>query len=137
MKKFLITTVVLFSFFVVSAQTKNHKIVYDLSSSDTADYSTVIRQFNNILRIAPDAELEVVCHGKAIFMMVKDSTAFEERMKELKTKAKVYFKVCNNSMRRYGVTPAQLVSLAEVVPVAILELSDKQQQGWSYIRVGH
>ena len=137
MKKFLITAVVLFSYFIVSAQTKNHKIIFDLSSSDTSDYSSVIRQFNNILREAPDTELEVVCHGKAIYMMVKDSTAFEARMKDLKGKAKVYFKVCNNSMKRYGVTAAQLVPLAEVVPVSILELSEKQQQGWSYIRTGH
>jgi intracellular sulfur oxidation DsrE/DsrF family protein len=27
--------------------------------------------------------------------------------------------------------------MAEIVPVAILELSEKQMKGWSYIKAGH
>lgn len=137
MKKLLAFAVTIFIVFAVAAQTTHHKIVFDLASADTSDHSSVLRQFNNVLREAPDTELEVVCHGKAIYMLVKDSSSFEARMKELKGKAKVSFKICNNSMRRYGVTAAQLFPFAEVVPVSILELSEKQQQGWSYIRAGH
>ena len=54
-------------------------------------------------------------------------------MKDLQSKAKVSFKVCANSMKRLGIDKSQLIGIAEVVPVAILELSSKQQQGWSYI----
>jgi len=135
MKKSLLLASFLFFIGVLNAQ--QHKIVYDLSSADTSDQSTVLRQFNNILKEAPTAELEVVCHGQAIYMFVKDKAVMEERMKELVKKGKISFKVCANSMRRYGIDKSQLIPLAEVVPVAILELSSKQQQGWSYIRAGH
>jgi intracellular sulfur oxidation DsrE/DsrF family protein len=124
-------------FFSVAASAQSHKIVFDLSSEDTADHSTVLRQFNNVLKAAPDTELEVVCHGNSVYMLVKGKAFFEDRMKELQQKGKVYFRVCANSMRRLGVDKSQLISLAEVVPVAILELSTRQQQGWSYIRAGH
>jgi intracellular sulfur oxidation DsrE/DsrF family protein len=70
-------------------------------------------------------------------MLVKDKAVMEERMKELVKRGKISFKVCANSMRRYGIDKSQLIPLAEVVPVAILELSTKQQQGWSYIKAGH
>lgn len=137
LKKLFFLFPFLFIILAIQAQKNSYKIVYDLVSSDTADHSTVLRQFNNILKEAPTAELEVVCHGQAVFMLVGDKAFFENRMKELQTKGKVSFKICANSMRRYGVDKSQLLSLAEVVPVAILELASKQQEGWSYIKAGH
>ena len=122
---------------VCALNAQQHKIVYDLSSSDTSDHSIVLRQFNNILKEAPDAQLEVVCHGGGVYMLVKNKTILEEKMNELVKRGKISFKICANSMRRYSIDKSELISLAEVVPVAMLELSSKQQQGWSYIRAGH
>lgn len=136
MQKIFFLLIILFSSISLSAQSK-HKIVFDLASADTAAHSGMLRQLNNVLREAPDAELEVVCHGPAVYMLVKDKTILEEKMKELITKAAVSFKVCANSMRRLGVDKSQLISLAEIVPVAMLELAKKQKEGWSYIWAGH
>lgn len=119
------------------SQEKKFKIVYDLVSADTADYSAVVRQFNNILKVAPDAELEVVCHGPALAMVMKEKSNVAEGMEALRLKAKVSFKACANSMRRMKVEPSQLLPQADIVPVAILELAEKQMEGWSYIKAGH
>lgn len=119
------------------SQEKKFKIVYDLVSADTADYSAVVRQFNNILKLAPDAELEVVCHGPALAMVMKEKSNVAEGMETLRVKAKVSFKACANSMRRMKVEPSQLLPQADIVPVAILELAEKQMEGWSYIKAGH
>ncbi len=132
-----ISFTLLFSLLLLAGKAQvHHKIVFDLTSKDTANQSRLLRQFNNVLKEAPDAELEVVCHGYAVNMVVKSQTVFEEQMKELAKKGKVSFKVCANSMKRLGVDKSQLIPLAEVVPMAILELSAKQQQGWSYIWSG-
>ena len=133
-KQLLILLILTMGSAIVVAQ--NHKIVYDLNSGDTATQFKVLRQFGNILREAPDTELEVVCHGFAVNMMVKGKATYETQMKDLQGKAKVSFKVCANSMKRLNIDKSQLISIAEVVPVAILELSSKQQQGWSYIWAG-
>lgn len=122
---------------VVNGQNKQYKIVFDLSSSDTADQSTVLRQFNNVLKAAPGTQLEVVCHGQAAYMLVKNKGYFEERMNELKGKGNVTYKVCANSMKRLNIDKNDLMPIAEIVPVAILELSEKQLKGWSYIKAGH
>jgi uncharacterized protein len=137
MKRIFFSLAVLFFSLSVSAQNKLHKIVFDLVSGDTADQSAVLRQFNNVLKVDPDAELEVVCHGPSIYMLVKSKTVLEDKMSELKAKGKVAFKICANSMKRLKVDKSELIGLAEVVPVAILELAEKQQEGWSYIKAGH
>lgn len=137
MRNLLLALFLLTGATVANAQNKQHKIVYDLSSSDTAEQSTVLRQFNNVLKAAPGTQLEVVCHGQAAYMLVKKKGYFEERMNELKGKGKVTYKVCANSMKRLNIDKDDLMPIAEIVPVAILELSEKQMKGWSYIKAGH
>ena len=137
MYKIFLSAVLLITTINVNAQTDQHKIVFDLSSADTATHSTVLRQFTNVLKAAPDTELELVCHGQAVNMFVKDKLYLEEKIKELKSKAKVSFKVCANSLRRYNIDKSLVSDLAEIVPVAMLELASKQKQGWSYIKAGN
>ncbi len=120
---------------IVSAQQKPHKIIYDISSADTAAQSTIFRQFNNMLNVAPDTKIEVVYHGKAIKGVVRDSTFFSEQVK-LALQRGVIFSACNNSLKRVKVDPSRVLPGVQVVPVAILELSGKQQDGWSYIKAG-
>jgi uncharacterized protein len=136
MQKFIVIICFFISPLAVNAQDENHKLVFDLSSSDTAVQSTMLRQFNNILKAAPNTSLEAVCHGPAIYMLVKSKQFFEERMNDLIKKGNVTFKVCANSMKRLNVDKSELISFGEVVPVAMLELSGKQMTGWSYIKAG-
>ncbi|MBL7751316.1 MAG: DsrE family protein [Chitinophagaceae bacterium] len=136
MKRFPFLLLLLISFSLF-AQEKKHRIVYDLVSADTADYSAVVRQFNNILKVSPEAELEVVCHGPALNMLIKDKSNVADGMESLRLRGKVSFKACANSMRRMKVEASQLLPLADIVPVAILELAERQMDGWSYIKAGH
>ena len=137
MYKFFLSAALVIATISVNAQTDHQKIIFDLNDNDTASHSAVLRNFSNVLKAAPDTELELVCHGAAINMFVKDKFYFEEKIKELKTKGKVSFKVCANSMKRLNVDKSQLSDLAEIVPVAILELAAKQKEGWSYIKAGN
>lgn len=136
MNKYFLTLIFFAGSISVQAQTEQHKIVFDLNNKDTAIHNTVLRQFNNVLKEAPGTELELVCHGQAIYMFVKDKLFFAEQIKELKSKGKVRFKVCANALRRYNVDQTLITELAEIVPTAIIELSTRQKQGWSYIKAG-
>jgi intracellular sulfur oxidation DsrE/DsrF family protein len=137
MYKFLLSVALLIAAINVTGQTEHQKIVFDLNSGDTSAHSTVLRQFSNVLKAAPDTELELVCHGAAINMFVKDKLYLEEKIKELKSKGKANFKVCANSLKRLNVDKSQVSDLAEIVPVAMLELALKQKEGWSYIKAGN
>ena len=119
------------------AQKKQHKIVFDMAGSDTADHSAVIRQVNNILKSAPQTKVEVVFHGKAVYALVKDKTTVQDKIDDLVNNKHVIIAACNNSLNRLNLKKEDLISSAIVVPVAMLELMDKQEKGWSYIKAGH
>jgi len=119
------------------AQKKQHKIVFDMAGSDTADHTAVIRQVNNILKNSPQTKVEVVFHGKAVYALVKDKTTVQAKIDDLVNNKHVVIAACNNSLKRLNLTKDDLISSAIVVPVAMLELMDKQEKGWSYIKAGH
>jgi intracellular sulfur oxidation DsrE/DsrF family protein len=134
MKYFFLSIVMLISV-TVSGQQKLHKIVYDINSADTAAQSTLFRQCTNILTAAPDTKIEIVYHGQAINGLVTDISFFAEKVKAAQQKG-VVFAACNNSLKRVKIDPSRVLPGVVVVPVAILELSGKQQEGWSYIKAG-
>jgi intracellular sulfur oxidation DsrE/DsrF family protein len=53
------------------------------------------------------------------------------------TKPNVTFKVCAIALKNNSVDKSQLMPQVQVVPDAIRELVEKQQEGWGYIKVVH
>lgn len=138
MKKLFSTlTAILLFYFSIIAQITQHKIVFDFVKADTADFSVMIRQINNILKEAADTKVEVVCSGPGIFMLVDNKTNVRKEIEKLQSGFNVSFAVCANTMRNKNVDKSRLLPQAIVVPVAILEISSREQEGWSYIKAGH
>ena len=137
MKKiiFFIITIFLFTS-VIFAQQNQHKIVFDFTKADTASFSTIVRHAKNIMSMTGNAKLEVVCHGPGLDLLMKNKTTVQKEIEEL-NKLKVVFAACNETMKRRGVDKSQLLSQAIVVPAAILEISLKEQESWSYIKEGY
>jgi len=120
-----------------AAQKKTHKVVFEITSADTADHRTVLRQINNVLRDVPGTKVELVCHGPAIWMLVKEKTVLATDMDELKSKFGVSFAACNNSMKKNNIDKSQLAGVSNVVPNGVMEVVTKEEEGWSYIKAGH
>ena len=137
MKKIIFSIIAIFLFTsVIFAQQKQHKIVFDFTKADTASFSTIVRHAKNIMSMTGNAKLEVVCHGPGLDLLVKNKTTVQKEIEEL-NKLKVVFAACNETMKRRGIDKSQLLSQAIVVPAAILEISLKEQEGWSYIKEGY
>lgn len=136
MKKFSILLVVLIAAFATNAQTKKHRIIFDMAKIDTGYQAILMKQLNNTLTESPDAELEVVCYGPALSMLIKGRNSVEPQMKALTEKGKVSFVACANAMKIQNVKKEDLISFVTITPVALLELSSKQMEGWTYIKAG-
>lgn len=119
------------------AQEKQHQIVFDFTKGDTASFSTMIRQARNILLNSVNAKVEIVCHGPGIDLLVKDKTTVQNEIQELTTKYQIIFAACEATLKRTGIDRSRLLSQAIVVPIANLEISTKQQNGWTYIKAGY
>ncbi len=120
------------------AQQKEHKIVFEFTKGDTASFSTMMRQLNNITKATTgNAKLEVVCYGPGIYMLMTERTTVQQQIADFSQKYNVVFAACEASMQRQGIVKGQLLPQIVTVPLATLEISSKQQEGWSYIKAGY
>jgi uncharacterized protein len=135
MKKNSLLLSVLLMPVLAMAQTTPYKVVFDITSGDTAAHKTVIRQMKGISQSRPDAQLEVAIYGDALAMVMKDKSIISDAVQELSGNKKASFKVCGATMKRHNVDKTQLLPGVEVVPDAIFEIVTKQHEGWGYIKV--
>ena len=136
MKKAFLFIAACIYFSLALAQNKQHKIVFDFTKADTASFATVVRHARNIMSESANAKIEIVCHGPGLDLLLKDRSTVQNEIEAL-SKMHVVFAACETTMKRRGIVKDQLVPNAMTVPSAILEISLKQQQGWSYIKEGY
>ena len=117
------------------AQTAAYRVIFDITSGDTAAHKTVIRQIRGISQSRPDAQLEVAIYSDALGMVLKDKSIIADAIQELSSNKKASFKVCGVTMKRNNVDKSQLIPGVEIVPDAIYEIVAKQHEGWGYIKV--
>ena len=138
MKKITLSAVLVFFTSLIFAQQKEHRIVFEFTKGDTASFSTMMRQLNNITKaIGSNAKLEVVCYGPGLFMLMTEKTTVQQQIVDFNQKFNVVFAACEASMARQGIVKSQLIPQVVTVPLATLEISSKQQEGWSYIKAGY
>lgn len=135
MKKLFLPVLLILCTSSLFAQQNKLSVVWDLSNADTAVQGAVFRQINNARVQKPELQIEVVFHGQAVLSLLKEDKSFEARVKAAKEKG-VIIAVCNNSLRRLKIDPAQLMPETTVVPSAVVELIVKQSEGWSYLKAG-
>jgi len=113
---------------------KGLKIVFQLTSADTVIHQTLMSQLKNYFGVAPDLQVEVVCHGGGLEMLVKSSSVVQKEIKAYADKG-VSFVACEFAMKKRKITADQLVAGAGTVISGVLEIAKKQQEGWSYIKL--
>lgn len=112
-----------------------HKIVFQLTSSDTLSHKALMKQLNNIMTVAPTTKIEVVCHGPGLDMLLASKTTVREKIKASKNRG-VEFMACEFSIKERKLSKEDIISEAGFVPAGIIEIVSKQEAGWSYIKSG-
>lgn len=112
------------------------KVIFHVD--DAARWPLVLGNAENLLRAAKEkreeAEVEILANAAAVAQYVQQpDDALQQQMCAL-SKQKVRFAACNNSMRASGISPAALLSFVQVVPAGVLELAERQNGGYAYIK---
>jgi len=123
--------------FSANAQTPGYKVVFDMSSKDTVNQQTLIRELTLISQGNPAAKMEVVVYGQGLSLVTNGESAQHAAVQKLAADKNISFKVCAMTMKRNNVDKAGLLPGIQVVPDGIYEIVSKQQQGWGYIKVAH
>ena len=115
---------------------KKHRIVMQFSDGDSLSQASVVGQVKNIRAAWPNAEVEVVCHGPGLDLLINSKSKVADQVAAWNSQG-VVFAACNNTMKRRNVKKDDLIPAVVIVPSAIIELTLKQEKGWSYIKGGH
>lgn len=137
MKNILIIGLCLILPYFSQSQTKDYKVVFDITSKDTTDQKNVIRWLREISKSDANAKLEVVLYGKSLPMVVKNSPVTSDAVTELLANKNISFKVCGVAMKAHNIDKADLIPGVEIVPDGIYEIFSKQKEGWGYIKASH
>jgi intracellular sulfur oxidation DsrE/DsrF family protein len=141
MKIVLLISAIVFTSVLTYAQSsevidmKKHKIVFQFADSDSVAQVRVTQQVGNVLKLWPNAEIEIVCLAGGLDLLMTSKSKAPQEVSNWTAKG-IVFAACNNSMIARGVKKEDLLKVAVVVPSAIVELATKQEQGWSYFRSG-
>ena len=128
---------VLATVFCVHAQTAPYKVVFDMSSKDTVNQQSLIRELTLISEASPAAMMEVVIYGQGLSLVTNGESAQHTAVKQLLADKNISFKVCAMTMKRNNIDKSGLLPGVQVVPDGIYEIVSKQQAGWGYIKVAH
>ena len=112
-----------------------HRIVFQLATNDSMAHKQLMKQLANIKNVSPTTQLEAVCHGPGLDLLIAAKTTVADKIKSL-TEAGVVFQACEYSMKDRKVEKTDMVADASYVPYALLHISMRQEQGWSYIKSG-
>jgi intracellular sulfur oxidation DsrE/DsrF family protein len=120
-----------------SSQPKPYKVVFDLTSADPLDQRAVIRWIQEVSKVNPKTEMEVVMYARGLDLVLSGKTTMASEVAEAIKTANARFSVCAIAMKNQQVDKSQLLPNVQIVPDGIGELVAKQNAGWGYIKVGH
>ncbi len=109
------------------------KVVVHVNFSDSDQQGHGLKNVMNILKDAPDTQVEVVCHALGIGLVVKEQSKHAETVEALRKRG-VRFVACENTMRDRSIRKEDLLPGVGTVPSGALEVVRKQQQGYSYFK---
>lgn len=119
-----------------SKSTAVHRVVMQLSSGDSVVHKGLINNLRNLKAGWGDSvQVEVVVHGPGIDFVHKDRSTQQKEIQEMIDKG-IEIVVCKNTMTQKKVPADKLLPRIGIVPMGVGEIIMKQEQGWSYIKVG-
>ncbi len=110
------------------------KVVVHVNIPESGTQGAGLKNVANILKEAPDTEVEVVCHGAGIGLVEKARTDHAEAVEALIKKG-VRFVACENTMRQKSIRKEDLLPGVGTVPSGAVEVVRKQRrEGYAYFK---
>jgi intracellular sulfur oxidation DsrE/DsrF family protein len=110
------------------------KVVLQMSEADPAKWNLALNNAKNIQTDlgAANVDVEIVAYGPGIGMLKADSVVGNRVDEALGAGVKVL--ACENTMRNTKLDKADMLGKVAYVPSGVVEIMQKQQQGWAYLR---
>jgi intracellular sulfur oxidation DsrE/DsrF family protein len=120
--------------FAQSNATVQNRVVMQVSDADPGKWNLALNNARNLQADlgAANVEIEIVAYGPGIGMLKADSTVGNRIGDALGSGVKVA--ACENTMRGQKLAKSDMLSGISYVGAGVVEIMQRQQQGWAYIR---
>ena len=108
------------------------KVVFQVSDGDLAKWNLALNNAKNVQKDRKGAIIEIVVYGPGIGMLKADSEVAERVGEAVDSGVKVV--ACGNTMKSQNLTKDDMNSKIGYVQAGVVELMDRQMEGYSYIR---
>jgi len=81
-----------------------------------------------------NSKFEVVLYSGSYEMVLKEKSSVTHEIEELAKNPNVSFVLCQATMKRHKIQQSDLIPGVISVPDGILEIIQKQAEGWGYIK---
>ena len=114
--------------------TAKSRVVMQVSDGDAAKWNLALNNAKNLQADlgAGNVDIEIVAYGPGIGMLKSDSAVGTRVGEALASGVKVV--ACENTMRGQKLTKPDMLPDVGYVSAGVVEIMQKQQQGWAYIR---
>jgi len=111
-----------------------HKVVFQVSDAEPAKWNLALNNAKNVQQElgADKVEIEIVAYGPGIGMLKADALS-ANRVSEA-AQAGVKMVACENTMTVQKLTKADMNKDISYAPAGVVELMQRQSEGWAYIR---
>jgi len=113
---------------------RQNRVVMQVSDNDPAKWNLALNNARNLQSDlgASSVEIEIVAYGPGIGMLKAESVVGNRIAEALGKGVKV--SACENTMRGQKLTKPDMLDGIGYVPAGVVEIMQKQQQGWAYLR---
>jgi len=110
------------------------RVVMQVSDNDPAKWNLALNNAKNVQADlgAANVDIEIVAYGPGINMLKADSVVGNRVDEAVAAGVKVV--ACENTMRNQKLAKQDMLPKVDYVMAGVVELMQKQQQGWAYIR---
>jgi len=114
---------------------KKHHVAFHVTDNDPVKWNQVLNNAGNLQKnIGKDnIEIEVVANGPGLKMFLLESEVGERMGEALKNG--INLKACGQTMKATKVSEKDLFPGVTTVPGGVIELMEKQEAGWTYLKI--
>ena len=117
-----------------SAASTKEKVIFQVSESDPKNWNLALNNIKNVQQaLGKDkVDVELVVYGPGIGMLKAESTAGNRVNDAIKNGVTIV--ACENTMHNMKLTKDDMLSSISYVPGGVIELMQKQKEGYAYIK---
>jgi len=116
------------------AQEGKHRVVIQVSENDPANWNLALNNAQNLQQALgkENVQVEIVAYGPGLNMLKANSKVAGRVNGAIDQNVDIV--ACGNTMKKMKVTKDDLIGGTRVVEGGVIEISERQQQGWTYIK---